>query len=216
MDMRQIVAENPVLAILRNVPSDSLTEYAGAIVDGGIHFFEVALNSRDALTQIRMLKNTFGDRAYIGAGTAITPERAKAAVEAGAQFLLSPSADEAVLDFCRRESIPILPGALTPSDVSLSVRYGYDLIKLFPAGDMPRGYIKSLKGPFDGTDYVAIGGVNADNAADFIRQGYIGVGLGSNLLPKEAVQRRDWAAAAAYAAKILANVNSAKNTKIGE
>ena len=198
MNLRKVIEENPLLAIMRNVPLGITLDYAKAIIDGGVNFFEVALNSPDALKQISLLKKAYGDIAYIGAGTAITVERAKAAVDAGAQFLLAPSTDVEVLEYCRENDIPILPGALTPSDVSTCVRFGFTVIKLFPAGSMPRGYIKALKGPFDNTDYVAIGGVNRDNLADFFNQGYIGVGLGSNILPKDAVVARDWKAAAKY------------------
>lgn len=206
MDLRKVIAENPILAIMRNVPLEITLDYAKAIIDGGINFFEVALNSPNALEQICMLKKAFGDKAYIGAGTAITVERAKSAVEAGAQFLLAPSTDPDVLEYCRDNNIPILPGALTPSDVTTCLRYGFEVIKLFPAGDMPKGYIKSLKGPLDNTDYVAIGGVNKDNLADFFGQGYIGVGLGSNILPKEAVKKRDWAAASNYVKELLISI----------
>lgn len=203
MDLRKVIAENPILAIMRNVPLEITLDYAKAIIDGGINFFEVALNSPNALEQITMLKKAYGDKAYIGAGTAITVERAKAAVEAGAQFLLAPSTDPDVLEYCRDNNIPILPGALTPSDVTTCLRYGFNVIKLFPAGDMPKGYIKSLKGPLDNTDYVAIGGVNKDNLKEFFEQGYIGVGLGSNILPKEAVKNRDWAVASEYVKELL-------------
>ena len=206
MDLRKVIAENPILAIMRNVPLEITLDYAKAIIDGGISFFEVALNSPNALEQISMLKKAYGDKAYIGAGTAITVERAKSAVEAGAQFLLAPSTDPDVLEYCRDNNIPILPGALTPSDVTTCLRYGFEVIKLFPAGDMPKGYIKSLKGPLDNTDYVAIGGVNKDNLADFFAQGYIGVGLGSNILPKEAVANRDWAAASKYVKELLNSI----------
>lgn len=203
MDLRKVIAENPILAIMRNVPLEITLDYAKAIIDGGISFFEVALNSPNALEQISMLKKAYGDKAYIGAGTAITVQRAKAAVEAGAQFLLAPSTDPDVLEYCRDNNIPILPGALTPSDVTTCLRYGFEVIKLFPAGDMQKGYIKSLKGPLDNTDYVAIGGVNKDNLKEFFEQGYIGVGLGSNILPKEAVVNRDWAAASEYVKELL-------------
>ena len=206
MDLRKVIAENPILAIMRNVPLEITLDYAKAIIDGGISFFEVALNSPNALEQISMLKKAYGDKAYIGAGTAITVERAKAAVEAGAQFLLAPSTDLDVLEYCRDNNIPILPGALTPSDVTACLRYGFEVIKLFPAGDMPKGYIKSLKGPLDNTDYVAIGGVNKDNLKEFFEQGYIGVGLGSNILPKEAVKNRDWAAASEYVKELLNSI----------
>lgn len=210
MDMKQLVNENPLLAIMRNVPLEKTLDYAGAILEGGVTFFEVALNSPHAPEQIAMLCKAFGGRAHIGAGTAITIDRAKTAVEAGAQFLLSPSTDAEVLAYCRAESIPMLPGALTPSDVTTCLKYGFSVIKLFPAGDMPKGYVKSLKGPLDGTEYVAIGGVTRDNAADFIRQGYLGVGLGSNILPKDAVAAGDWVAASRYVSDMLADIKNAK------
>lgn len=210
MDLRKIVSQTPLLAILRNIPLEQTLDYAQAIYNGGVAFFEVALNSPHALEQITMLRNHFGDKAYVGAGTAITVERAKSAIEAGAQFLLSPSTDAEVLAYCAQEGISMLPGALTPSDVTTCLKYGFDVIKLFPAGDMPKGYIKSLKGPLDETDYVAIGGVNRDNLADFIRQGYIGVGLGSSILPKDAVAKADWAAASAYVSELLSEIQKAK------
>lgn len=210
MKLKQIVCNNPLLAILRNVPLEQTVAYAKAIFDGGVSFFEVALNSPHALEQIAILKKTFGETAYIGAGTAITVERAKMAVEAGAQFLLSPSTDEEVLAYCAKEGIAMLPGALTPSDVTTCLKYGFSIIKLFPAGDMPKGYIKSLKGPLDGTEYIAIGGVNRDNAAEFIRQGYLGVGLGSNILPKDAVLSGDWETASRYVSCMLADIKKAK------
>lgn len=210
MDLKQVACKNPLLAIMRNVPLDKTLPYAKAIFDGGVSFFEVALNSPHATEQIVMLKKNFGEKAFIGAGTAITVERAKMAVQAGAQFLLSPSTDEEVLAYCAAEGIAMLPGALTPSDVTTCMKYGFSVIKLFPAGDMPKGYIKSLKGPLDGTDYIAIGGVNRDNAADFIRQGYLGVGMGSNILPKDAVASGDWAAASEYVAKMVADIKKAK------
>lgn len=210
MKMRDIVNANPLLAILRNVPDEILLDYADAIVAGGVRFFEVALNSDGAYEQISRLRDHFGASVRLGAGTAITVERALAAIDAGAEFLLSPSTNEDVLELCACRGIPMLPGALTPTDVSICVRYGFDTIKLFPAADMPMSYVKHLKGPLDGTEYVAIGGVNADNMADFIKHGYIGVGLGSNILPKDAVAARDWRRATEYVERLLGIINGAK------
>ena len=210
MKMRRIVAENPLLAILRGVPDELLLDYAGAIYKGGVRFFEVALNTEGALEQIARLKRHFGDDICLGAGTAITVERAQAAIEAGAAFLLSPSTDEDVLAFCEHEGIPMLPGALTPSDVTRCMRHGFYTVKLFPAADMPMDYAKHLKGPLDGTEYVAIGGVNRENMTEFLRHGYLGVGLGSNILPREAVAARDWDAAAAYVASLVAEIEKVR------
>ncbi len=209
MDMKQAMIENPILAIMRNIPTEKVLNYVGAAIEGGVGFFEVALNSKDAYEQIKLLKKNFKN-IPIGAGTAITVERAKAAIEAGADFLLSPSTDEDVLAYCQKNQIAIMPGALTPSDVSKCLRYGFSVIKLFPAGDMPMGYIKSLKGPFDETEYVAIGGVKKGNMAQFFHQGYLGVGIGSNMIPKELVQNNNWAEASAYVAEL---VDCAKHCK---
>ena len=210
MKMRSIVAQHPLLAILRGVPDEILLDYAGAIYRGGVRFFEVALNSEGALGQITRLREHFGDEIYLGAGTAITVERARAAIEAGAQFLLSPSTDEDVLAFCEKEGIPMLPGALSPSDVTRCMRHGFYTVKLFPAADMPMQYAKHLQGPLDGTEYVAIGGVNRENMIEFLKNGYLGVGLGSNILPKEAVAARDWEAASAYVASLVADIEKVR------
>lgn len=211
MDMRQTVRENPLLAIMRNVPMEQTYDYVRAIIEGGVRFFEVALNTPHALKQIALMKKDFGSEALIGAGTAITVERAKSALEAGAQFLLSPSADEQVLEYCEENAVPMLPGALTPSEVTACLRHGFSTIKLFPAGDMPQGYIKSLKSPLDGTEYVAIGGVGPKNLADFFRQGYLGVGLGSSIVPKDAAAKGDWAACSAYVAGMVTEIERYTN-----
>lgn len=203
MDMYEVFAQNPLLAILRNVPEEITLDYAGAILEGGVKVFEVALNSPDALTQITLLRKTYGSRCLIGAGTAITVERAQAALDAGAQFLLTPGTPTDVLEFCRSRNVMLLPGVLTPTDVAISLQYGFKTMKLFPAGDMPRSYVKDLKGPYDDTHYVAIGGVTPENIPEFRKAGCLGVGLASSLMPKDKVASRDWAACAEYVRMLL-------------
>ena len=105
----------------------------------------------------------------------------------------------------------MLPGALTPTDVTVCMRHGFYTVKLFPAASMPLDYVKNLKGPLDGTEYVAIGGVNADNMESFIKAGYLGVGLGSNILPKSAVASRDWKSATEYVKSLTEKINNAKS-----
>ncbi len=209
MDMREIVKDNPILAIMRKIPVDLTLPYARAVYDGGVRFFEVALNSPDGIEQIAMLSEYFGDRALIGAGTAINADLAQDAVDAGAMFLLAPSSPVEVLEYCAEQDIPFLPGVLTPTDVGLCVDYGFFTLKMFPAGDLPMGYVKSLKGPFDYTDYVAIGGVTPDNIPDFIKAGYIGVGLGSNLFPKEFMMNGEWGKASDFIAGMMERAKNA-------
>lgn len=192
MDMYSVVKKNPILAIMRNVPLEKTIDYAATVVKGGIPFFEVALNSTHGLEQIRMLRDHFGDSCMIGAGTAISVERAKAALDAGAQFLLTPGTPPDVLEYCASNDVMLLPGVLTPCDVALALKYGFKTMKLFPAGSMPRNYVKDLKGPFDDTNYMAIGGVSPQNIQEFFQAGCISVGLASSLLPKDVIAEERW------------------------
>lgn len=203
MDMYETIKRNPLLAIMRNIPLEKTIDYAQAVVDGGISFFEVALNSPEACKQIRMLRDYFGDKCLIGAGTAITVERVKAADAAGAQFYLTPGTPPDVLAYCASRGYDLLPGVLTPCDVALCLEYGYRTMKLFPAGSMPENYVKDLKGPFDETNYVAIGGVKPENIRSFFQAGYIGAGLAGSLMPRVAVQNSDWEAGASYVRKLV-------------
>ena len=207
MDMYEVFAQNPLLAILRNVPKEITLDYAGAIRKGGVKVFEVALNSPDALEQIAMLRKAYGGECLIGAGTAITVERCQAALDAGAQFLLTPGTPVDVLAFCRVHNVMLLPGVMTPTDVAVSLQYGFKTMKLFPAGDLPRSYVKDLKGPYDDTNYIAIGGVTPDNIPEFRAAGCLGVGLASSLMPKDKVKARDWDACAAYVDTLDARAN---------
>ena len=204
--MRVLCQNHNVCAILRNVPDDTVLDYAKACVEGGVSMFEVAMNTPTAPWQIQQLRQYFGDKAVVGAGTVITPERCLQAQQAGAQFFLTPSVATYTLQFCRDQQIPLLPGVMTPSDVGLCLEYGYDLMKLFPASELPMSYIKSMKGPFDGTDYVAVGGVSPENIQSFFQHGFVGVGIGSNLFPKEYAREKKWNLAAQAVARLSASV----------
>ena len=138
----------------------------------------------------------------------ITPELCQQAIATGAQFLLTPGTPLDVLRYCRDHEIALLPGVLTPTDVAVSMEYGYHAMKLFPAGSMPLRYLKDLQGPFDKTQFMAIGGVNAENAADFLRAGYRSIGLASALMPKAAVAAGDWQTCENQVRKIVEQVNA--------
>ena len=212
LDLYEISNNNPLLAILRNIPKEKILKTVEALYLGGVKFVEIAMNSKDAEEEISLVSRRFGDSIYIGAGTAINVPIAKAALSAGAQFLLAPSTDRDVLEFAEREKIAMLPGVLTPSDVSLSVSYGFKTLKLFPAGDMPKSYVKSLKGPFDDTNYIAIGGVNAENAAEFIKCGSIGVGIGSAIFPKGALAEERYSDISASVLNLIKKLKDVKES----
>ena len=205
--MEKQIRENKIIAILRNVPLDQTEKYLEVLYDGGIRLIEVALNSTDAFKQIEWIRTNYDGIMKIGAGTAIRTELAEKALKAGAEFLLTPSATVEVLDYCRENEVFILPGVLTPTDVDTCLKYGFNTLKLFPAGDMPKSYIKSLKGPFSETNYVAVGGVTADNITDFLKQGFIGVGIGSSLIPLEYVRNNQWDMASSYISDLVKKIN---------
>ena len=191
MDMYSVVKENPILAILRNIPLEYTVDYAQAIVDGGISFFEVALNSEHGLKQIAILRDRFGEKCMIGAG---------------AQFLLTPGTPIDVLQYCAKKDIMLLPGVFTPGDVATSLEFGYKTMKLFPAGCAPKGYLKALKGPYDEANYIAIGGVTIDNINDYFKEGYMGVGLASNLMPLSVLKDKNWDLGVSYVQKYVSRV----------
>ena len=201
MDMYSVVKENPILAILRNIPLEYTVDYAQAIVDGGISFFEVALNSEHGLKQIAILRDRFGEKCMIGAGTAISVDLAKAAIGAGAQFLLTPGTPIDVLQYCAKKDIMLLPGVFTPGDVATSLEFGYKTMKLFPAGCTPKGYLKALKGPYDEANYIAI-----DNINDYFKEGYMGVGIASNLIPPSVLKDENWGLGASYVRKYVSRI----------
>lgn len=211
MDFREIIRQQPLLAILRGIPTAQILPFAQALVQGGVRWMEVPLNDPNALSHLTLLRQEMGDDILLGAGTVLTTERAKDALSAGADFLVSPCADADVLRWCKAREIPLLPGVLTPTDVSTCLRYGYDIMKLFPAGDMPPNYIHSLKGPFEHTDYVAFGGVRLDNLPRFLQQGYLAVGISTGLRPAQA-NSDDYHAITTHVASIMATLNQFRHT----
>lgn len=190
--MKTLIEKHPITAILRNVPDDALMDYVQSLYQGGLRFFEISFSAPGAPAQIKRVKENMPKDLLIGAGTILTADDARQAQEAGADFMLSPSTCPAVLSYCAKHEIRFLPGVFSPTDVSTCLEYGFNTLKLFPAGDLPLSYVKSLKGPFPGTEYVAVGGVSPANAASYLKSGFIGIGIGSSLVSPDAFAQRDW------------------------
>ncbi len=190
--MHNIIKKYPVIAILRSTPQEDLEAYTSALYEGGIRAFEVSFSSKTAASQLKWMKTHMASDTCIGAGTILTRESAKTAVQAGADFVLSPSTNPEVLDYCRGNKIPLLPGVFSPTDVSVCLSYGFHTLKLFPAAEFPLQYIKNLKGPFPNTEFVAVGGVTPQNASTYLNSGFSGVGIGSSLVNKSLFQEKNW------------------------
>ena len=190
--MREIIKNNPVIAIMRDIPDEVIYPYILSLYAGGIKAFEISFSNEYAEHQIQWLKGKLPENVKLGAGTIVNEELAKKAEAAGADFMLSPSCDECAMRYCSDRKIPMLPGVFTPSDVSRALAYGYDLLKMFPAKYLEKGYLKALKGPFPEVDYVAVGGVTIENIKEYLNMGYCGVGIGNGLVNPDSLKNAEW------------------------
>ncbi|TDE08086.1 bifunctional 4-hydroxy-2-oxoglutarate aldolase/2-dehydro-3-deoxy-phosphogluconate aldolase [Jiangella asiatica] len=198
-----------VMAILRARTADRFAEVSRTLVDAGITCLEITLTSPGAVDAIRAIRQELPDTVDVGAGTVTDAAQARAVVEAGAGFVVSPSVEPDVVAVAREAGIPAYPGAFTPTEVLAAWRAGASVVKLFPGSAVGPSYISALHGPFPDIEIMPTGGVSLDNIGDWIRAGAAGVGLGGPLLG-DAADGGDLGALAERAAKALAAVRDAK------
>ncbi|MCI3927689.1 bifunctional 4-hydroxy-2-oxoglutarate aldolase/2-dehydro-3-deoxy-phosphogluconate aldolase [Paenibacillus sp. TRM 82003] len=187
MDLLQVVQENKIVAIFRGVSGEGADRGAEALIRGGIKVLEVTMNTEGALQSLAGWRKTYEGQAYLGAGTVLDLEMAKQAVDAGAQFLISPNLDEEVVRYGVEQGIDVFPGVMTPSEIVRAWKAGARAVKLFPMGTLGIQYLKDVRAPLDQIPMIVTGGVNLNNIADFIAAGVAGVGLGSNLVEKKLI-----------------------------
>lgn len=190
--MKTLMKEHSVIAILRDIADNDLIDYLHSLYAGGLRAFEISFSNSSAPAQVERARDYMPADAYIGAGTVLTKRDARTAMDAGADFLLSPSTNPEVLSYCAAQELRLLPGVFSPTDVSVCLEYGFRTLKLFPASSHQPAYIKALQGPFPQTEYVAVGGVSPANAADYRKAGFVGVGIGSSLVDAEDFHRKNW------------------------
>jgi 2-dehydro-3-deoxyphosphogluconate aldolase/(4S)-4-hydroxy-2-oxoglutarate aldolase len=178
-----------LVPVIRARSADEAAQVADAIQAGGVGILEITMTVPGAVDVIRELVGRGGD-ALVGAGTVLDPESARACMDAGARFIVSPSLNLDTIALCREAEIAVLPGALTPTEVVTAWNAGADLVKVFPAGSVGGpSYIKALKAPLPQIDVVPTGGVNLKTAGDFIRAGASALGVGADLVDLAAVRR---------------------------
>jgi 2-dehydro-3-deoxyphosphogluconate aldolase/(4S)-4-hydroxy-2-oxoglutarate aldolase len=177
------IRQTGIIAIIRgDFPFERLLAIAGAIAEGGVSVVEVTLNSRGALEGIAALRRQAGDDMLIGAGTVRTLEEVNAALDAGAQFLVSPNFDPASVARSQEVGVLHLPGVFTASEAQAAYAAGCQMVKLFPADALGPRYLKALRAPLNDIDFVPTGGIEAANIADFVRAGAVAFGVGSSLV----------------------------------
>jgi 2-dehydro-3-deoxyphosphogluconate aldolase / (4S)-4-hydroxy-2-oxoglutarate aldolase len=187
---RSVELNIPIIGILRGIKADFFGPLMAAAFDAGLQAIEVTFNTAHALDMVKEQIARVPQGKYLGMGTIRNLDEATQAVDAGAMFLVSPNTDLAVIEFAKKRQIPIVAGAFTPTEVYAAWSAGADMIKVFPCGAMGPGYIRELLGPYDAIPLVAVGGVNADNVASYLRAGARAVGVGASLFGKDAISRQ--------------------------
>jgi 2-dehydro-3-deoxyphosphogluconate aldolase/(4S)-4-hydroxy-2-oxoglutarate aldolase len=190
----KLVRESGVIAIMRTQSSEQLLRAADAIRAGGVCAVEVTMTTPGALAVIESAVSRYDQDVLFGAGTVLDVETARAAILAGARFIVAPTLDVEVIALCRRYSVLVFPGAFTPTEILAAWQAGADMVKVFPAGFGGPDFIKALKAPLPQVDLVPVGGVGMNNVADFIRAGATAVGVGSALINQRLLDGGDFAA----------------------
>ncbi|MYA77488.1 MAG: bifunctional 4-hydroxy-2-oxoglutarate aldolase/2-dehydro-3-deoxy-phosphogluconate aldolase [Gemmatimonadetes bacterium] len=199
-----------VVAVLRADRPDALVQVAQAIGRGGIGAVEITMTTPGALDVIGECANRLGDEILLGAGTVLDPETARAAILAGAEYIVTPTLNPDVITLCRRYDKVVIPGALTPTEILTAWECGADIVKVFPATAVGPRYFKDVKAPLPQIDLMPTGGVDLDNAGDFIRAGACAVAVGGNLVDKAAVAAGEWHVLTDTARKYVETVRDAR------
>jgi 2-dehydro-3-deoxyphosphogalactonate aldolase len=170
----------PLVAILRGLAPGDAPAIGAALVDAGIRALEVPLNSPRPFESIRRLSASLPDDVALGAGTVLTEDDVARAAEAGAMFIVAPNFDPAVVRATKRAALVSMPGVATPSEAFAALACGADILKLFPAEQMPPAIVKAWRAVMPaGTRLFPVGGISAENVADYLEAGADGFGIGS-------------------------------------
>lgn len=205
------IRELGVVPIIRVSASEDAFKAVDAIIAGGLPIVEITMGVPNVLHVMEKVVERFGDSVLLGAGTVLDSETCRAALLAGAEFIVTPALDIEVIETSRRYSKACMPGALTPTEVVAAWQAGADMVKVFPCGPVggPK-YIKSLRGPLPQIDFVPTGGVNLETAPDFIRAGAAALGVGGELVSKKALLEGKTEVITSNARKFLEAVRSAR------
>jgi 2-dehydro-3-deoxyphosphogluconate aldolase/(4S)-4-hydroxy-2-oxoglutarate aldolase len=194
MEKREVfnrMVSEGLIPVIRVASAAEAIDVADAIKEGGVTVIEITMSVPGALDTIKELTKKYKDDIIMGAGTILDPETGRAALLAGAQFLVTPTLNLELIQLAHRYSAVIVPGAMTPTEILTAWNAGADMVKVFPAAQLggPE-YIKALRGPLPQILYVPTGGVNLQNAGAFIKAGATALGAGGELVDKKAVKEK--------------------------
>lgn len=188
----QLIEQTGVVAIMRADSSGQLIEAADAILDGGVVAMEVTMTTPGALKVLEDARGRYGEEVLFGVGSVLDAETARSAILSGAQFVVCPTLDLKTIEICRRYSVPVVPGAYTPTEVLTAWQAGADCVKVFPASFGGPSLIKAILAPLPQVKVMPVGGVNLETTESFIRAGASAVGVGSALISQKLLDSGDF------------------------
>ena len=188
------IRDTKVVAIVRQVPAESAHDIAAALVEGGLRALEFTAETPGIADIIADVRKRLPDSVAVGVGTVLDGETARIMLLAGADFVVTPTLNQKTIEVCVRYGKPVIPGAMTPTEILTAYEYGADLVKVFPAGVLGSGYLRSLQGPLPHIPLMATGGISVDNAQEFLQAGAAALGVGGSLIPSWAVETKDYKA----------------------
>ena len=197
-----------LIPVIRASSADAAVAVVEALLQAGLTVAEITMTVPNAIDAIGAVAKRFPGKVLVGAGTVTDAETARRAVDAGAEFIVTPCLVpevREVIEAAHRADVAVLPGALTPTEVFEAFRLGGDMVKVFPAQSVGgAAYLRALRGPFPGIPLVPTGGVTLENVGEMFKAGAAAVGVGTELISKDALDRRDYAAIGALAKRFLA------------
>lgn len=209
-ELLQDIVNAGTVAIVRLSSSEHLMRVAEAVARGGVRHIEFTMTTPGALEMLREVSAGFDGDAVFGAGTVLDAESARAAILAGARFIVAPNLNPEVITLCNRYSVVSMPGALTPTEIMQAWDLGADVVKVFPASTFGPGYIKAVMAPLPQVRLAPVGGVKLDNAEAYIRAGAACLGVGSSLVDRKLVAAEDWDALTKRAAGFVEAVKAGR------
>ena len=210
-DVLKRIEEVGIIPVVRAASSEEAIAVAEAIGEGGIPLLEITMTVPGAVGVIAELRKRYGDEVLVGAGTVLDPGAARACIQAGAQFIVSPSLHLKTIERCKDDGIAIFPGALTPTEVVTAWQAGADAIKVFPCSAVGGAkYLRALKAPLPQIKLVPTGGVSLATAKDFIAAGAWALGVGADLVDTKAIQAGDRQSVVAAARNYVIAVREAR------
>lgn len=205
------IREIGLVPVVRTSSADSAFKAIEAIYEGGVLTAEITMTVPGALRALEKLADHFGDRMLLGAGTVLDPETCRACMLAGAQFFVTPALNFKTIEMAHRYSKPIMPGALTPTEVLAAWDAGADIVKIFPCDNVGGAkYIKALKGPFPQIEMIPTGGVSLTTAGDFLKAGASAVAVGGELVDAKTIKEGNYAIFTERAKRFLEVVKTAR------